>query len=373
LLPGGVWSKQDSSQAGAAAPSKAGAGGGNGRKTPARPERNDSSLVRTDANLRKITSMLPPAASGKGTASPTGSRAAAGHGVEAQEAIEYETVDREMTTCRLTSIRELRSAVREDMHQDLTEIFGTHTFVGIVDDCRRLAAIQAGVKLYLVDYGRVCFEYFYQLGLTDFGNFGFIRFSPPLDLRELIAIGAELELKDDGSTPLGDDDDVSVSDVVKLVAEQLIERREMLLEYFSMEISPTGELLSIPLLIKGYTPAILKLPKFLVRLGPNVDWESEKGCFETFIKELATFYVPEPLSPAPSECGDVEDQSNPGGNSRDKTDPETRARQDHVHRAVEHVLFPAFKARLVATKSLAQGAVLEVANLKGLYRVFERC
>ena len=373
LLPGGVWLKQDSSQAGAAAPSKAGAGGGNGRQNPARPERNDSSLVRTDANLRKITSMLPPAASGKGTASPTGSRAAAGKGVEAQEAVEYETVHREMTTCRLTSIRELRGAVREDMHQDLTEIFGTHTFVGIVDDCRRLAAIQAGVKLYLVDYGRVCFEYFYQLGLTDFGNFGFIRFSPPLDLRELIAIGAELELKDDGSTPLGDEDDVSVSDVVKLVAEQLIERREMLLEYFSMEISPTGELLSIPLLVKGYTPAILKLPKFLVRLGPNVDWESEKGCFETFIKELATFYVPEPLSPVPSEGGGDEDQSSPEGSSRGKTDAETRARRDHVHRAVEHVLFPAFKARLVATKSLAQGAVLEVANLKGLYRVFERC
>ena len=36
---------------------------------------------------------------------------------------------------------------------ELTELFANHTFVGIVDGWRRLAAIQHGVKLYLVDYG----------------------------------------------------------------------------------------------------------------------------------------------------------------------------------------------------------------------------
>jgi DNA mismatch repair protein MLH1 len=39
---------------------------------------------------------------------------------------------------------------------------------------------------------------------------------------------------------------------------------------------------------------------------------------------------------------------------------------------LEHVLFPAFRSRIVATDSLLKGTV-EVANLKGLYRVFERC
>ena len=48
------------------------------------------------------------------------------------------------------------------------------------------------------------------------------------------------------------------------------------------------------------------------------------------------------------------------------------ARRKHVARALEMVLFPAFKARLVATRSMLK-AVIEVANLKGLYRVFERC
>jgi DNA mismatch repair protein MLH1 len=43
-----------------------------------------------------------------------------------------------------------------------------------------------------------------------------------------------------------------------------------------------------------------------------------------------------------------------------------------VREAIEHVIFPACKARLVATKGLLRG-VMEIANLKGLYRVFERC
>src|SRR5271156_2171821 len=42
-----------------------------------------------------------------------------------------------------------------DLMIELTELFANHTFVGIVDGYRRLAAVQHGVKLYLVDYGAV--------------------------------------------------------------------------------------------------------------------------------------------------------------------------------------------------------------------------
>jgi DNA mismatch repair protein MLH1 len=132
----------------------------------------------------------------------------------------------------------------------------------------------------------------------------------------------------------------------------------MLSEYFTLEISEEGELLSIPLLVKGYMPSIAKLPNFLLRLGPHIDWQSEGGCFQSFLRELASFYVPEALPhSATAPGGDLEDISS---------------RRDELHRAVENTLFPAFKARLVATKSLLKGTI-EVANLKGLYRVFERC
>ncbi|KAI0199239.1 histidine kinase-like ATPase [Astrocystis sublimbata] len=323
----------------------------NPRRTPARAENN---LVRTDASLRKITSMFTVAGKDPGSAA-----AAEGSANNASLEPEYETTDRESVNCRLTSIRDLRTTVRDDMHHELTEIIANHTFVGIVDEKRRLAAIQSGVKLFLIDYGRACAEYFYQVGLTDFGNFGVIKFQPPLDLREVLNIAAEQEKLADGV----EDDDFDVAEVVERVSEQIIERREMLLEYFSLEVSPVGELLSIPLLIKGYTPSMAKLPQFLLRLGPYVNWTDEKLCFESFLRELATFYVPEQLPALPGNEQVVEED----------VPEEIKARRAHVRRALEHVFFPAFKARLVATKSFMKGGVLELANLKGLYRVFERC
>ena len=44
----------------------------------------------------------------------------------------------------------------------------------------------------------------------------------------------------------------------------------MLAEYFSLEISESGLLESIPLLLKDYVPNLDRLPEFLVRLGPQV-------------------------------------------------------------------------------------------------------
>ncbi|KAM0197595.1 hypothetical protein ACHAPA_002753 [Fusarium lateritium] len=327
------------------------------RRTPASKKRRYSNdLVRTDTAERKITSMFARA----GPSESTGSIEHPADATTVPEALEYETVDRELVQCRLNSVKQLREEVREDIHHDLTEIFANHTFVGVVDEQRRLAAIQGDVKLYLIDYGRTCYEYFYQLGLTDFGNFGTIKFSPSLDLRELLRMAAEMEK----NTITSPDEEFDVETLVDRVADQIIERREMLLEYFSLEISPAGELISLPLLIKGYTPPLVKLPRFLLRLGPSVDWTEEKACFDSFIREMATFYVPEQLPTLP---GDAESLCE------EKISDEMRARRQHVRHAVEHVFFPAFKARLVATKSLMEDGVLEVANLKGLYRVFERC
>lgn len=357
LLPGADWASTQKPADEDDAPSSIARASA---KKTTRPYENN--LVRTDANLRKITSMFAPA-DGQPAAIGESSKAAAATAPDAQppEAIEYEINDREQKPCRLASVRELRAQVRDDMHHELTEVFATHTFVGIVDERRRLAAIQGGIKLYLVDYGRACSEYFYQVGLTDFGNFGVINFSPPLDLRVVLRIAAEHEKQKCFS---GGEDDFDVEEVVELVSEQLIERREMLLEYFSLDISPAGELISIPLLVKGYTPSMAKLPQFLLRLGPHVDWTEEKACFGSFLRELASFYAPEMLPPSPGNAEEA---------TAEQVDEELRARRKHVRWAIEHVFFPAFKARLVATNALMKGGVLEVANLKGLYRVFERC
>lgn len=302
----------------------------------------ENNLVRTDAKTRKITAMLPQTQS---AGSP--SREMASDGVE------YEYTDKEPTLCRLTTVKDLRASVRENMHNELTDVFANHTFVGIVDTSKRIAAIQGGVKLFLVDYGMIAAEYFYQLGLTDFGNFGSIRFDPPLALRDLLEMGlAQTKAAEPGNVAFDWDH------VVPAVMDQLISRRDMLAEYFALEFSADGELLAIPLLVKGYMPSMAKLPNFLLRLGPHVDWQDELGCFQSFLRELASFYAPEALPAAPTSA------------SEDHPDITTRRQQ--LERSIENVLFPAFKARIVATKALLKGTV-EVSNLRTLYRVFERC
>ncbi|KAG5927519.1 hypothetical protein E4U42_002162 [Claviceps africana] len=336
--------------------------------------RNSNDLVRTDTYARKITTMFPRAETGQSSAENATMK---DEPLALPENIDYEIMeDRETTIYKLNSLKELRKEVCQDIHQDLTEIFSTHTFVGIVDESRRLAAMQGGVKLFLVDYGHACFEYFYQLGLDDFGNFGVIRFSPALDLRHLLRMAAEAEQKALDAS----DDDFPLETIVDRVANQLIERREMLHEYFSLEVSPAGQLISIPLMVKGYTPPLAKLPRFLLRLGPNVDWTEEKACFETFLRELATFYVPEQLPVAPAPGCHTDNDHGSGGDSISHDGQEevlvpedVKKRRQHVRWAVENIFFPAFKSKLVATKSLLNGGILEVANLKGLYRVFERC
>ena len=331
------------------------------RQTPAKPYENN--LVRTDPNLRKITSMLEPA-------TPLSTSANISQPTTGPQ---YLLSPRPRTECRLTTIKHLRAAVRASMHATLTETFASHTYVGLVDPLRRITAIQSGVKLFLVDYGLVSQEYFYQLGLADFGNFGSITFEEPLSIHALIALGVEHE-----KTHADDDDEEGVewATVPDLVTRQLVERRDMLREYFNFDISAAGELLTIPLLLKGYTPSVAKLPRFLMRLGPCVDWEDEGGCFDTFLRELASFYVPEQLPPYPSRnaASGVERQGDGGDTSMgdEGEDEMIVQKRAELERVLEHVLFPALRARLVATKGLLKG-VVEVADLKGLYRVFERC
>ncbi|KAH7398300.1 histidine kinase-like ATPase [Pyrenochaeta sp. MPI-SDFR-AT-0127] len=313
---------------------------------------NENNLVRTDASARKITSMLQPQRSVE-------------EGDNEDDEVDYEHTEKQPMACRLTSVKELRAEVRDAMHNDLTDIISTHTFVGVVDEQKRIAAIQGGVKLFLVDYGMLCNEYFYQVGLTDFANYGSIRFNPPLPLSDLLKVAAEQEKQNAGDAA----DEVDWDEVVETSRNHLIGKAALLGEYFSMEITAEGELRSIPLLMKDYTPSMAKLPQFLLRLGPYVDWESEKGCFQTLLRELASFYVPESLPPEPSAIGDDV------GKGKQKTveeDPEIALRRKKLRRAIEYAIFPACKARLVATQGLLKG-VMEVANLKGLYRVFERC
>ncbi|KAJ5893555.1 hypothetical protein N7495_005246 [Penicillium taxi] len=334
-------------------------------KTPATVKKPyENNLVRTDSKVRKITSMLTPVA----ISSPSlnGLNKSGNAEPIPDDGLQYETTDRQPLRIALSSVKNLRSIVRTTMHNTLTEMFASHTYVGVVDEQRRLAAIQSGIKLYLVDYGLACNEFFYQVGLTDFGNFGTIKLEPPPKLVDLLQIGAEAEQQNHNCN---DKEAENIfSDAAEIVARTLIERREMLDEYFSLKVSADGELLTIPLLLKGYVPSLAKLPRFLLRLGPYVEWSNEEDCFHTFLRELAAFYTPEQLPVSPSKSAE---SSNPDVPAIEE-DVFIVTRRAQMIRMLEYDVFPALRARLVATSRMLRG-VVEVADLKGLYRVFERC
>ncbi|KAJ7599268.1 hypothetical protein C8J56DRAFT_185991 [Mycena floridula] len=259
--------------------------------------------------------------------------------------------------CFLTSVKNLRAAVEKGKHRNLTQILSEHTFVGIVDLERSLSLIQHSTKLYLVNHATFAEELFYQIALRQFGDMPKIKLQPAPSLKRLVEIAVEAE-----DIPPDRDGKVSLSkpEIVKRIIDILMNRRDMLLEYFSLNISATGHVESIPMLLRGYTPNLDKLPCFLMRLGPQVDWTSEVECFDTFLRELAYFYVPGPLtvsSPIDSEDKALREQ-------------EIKSERWQVH----HVLFPAFRRYLCAPKSLLDGtSIVQVANLPDLYKVFERC
>jgi len=189
-------------------------------------------------------------------------------------------------------------------------------------------------------------ELFYQLGLKQFGNMSRFKLSPPPSLKAMVKLAVDAE---EGTSQSR----FSKEQIVEMIVSAVISRREMLQEYFSLGISDDGLVEYLPLLLRGYTPNLDKLPLFLMRLGPQVNWTSERECFETFLRELALFYVPGPLI----------------SQSADNNPDEEKAERWQI----EHVLFPSFRRYLRPPKTLLDQDIVQVANLPDLYRVFERC
>ncbi|KAF9068865.1 histidine kinase-like ATPase [Rhodocollybia butyracea] len=295
--------------------------------------------VRTSLQDRTLDSMFPvanPSTIGTGSANASGS----------QSPSRYREVKE--SECFLTSVKSLRKQIIKGKHKLLTEILEKHTFVGIVDVDRSLSLIQYSTKLYLVNHGTLAEELFYQLGLRQFGDFSRLKLEPPPSLRDLITIAVDAE-------EISDDTTLSKPDIVERIVEILQSKRAMLAEYFSLTISKDGLVESLPLLLRDYTPNLDKLPLFLMRLGPQVNWTSESECFELFLRELAYFYVPGPI------LGDISllDAESAGGKAE--------------RWQIQHILFPAMRRYLAAPKSLLDVDVVQVASLPDLYKVFERC
>ncbi|CCH59753.1 hypothetical protein TBLA_0B09360 [Henningerozyma blattae CBS 6284] len=286
----------------------------------------------------------------------------------------YSVVPKERVNVNLTSIKQLRENVDASTHQELTNIFANLTYVGIIDQERRLAAIQHDLKLFLVDYAALTNELFYQIGLTDFANFGIFELTN--------SVNDEIKSEDNHIyliELLKFFKDTPIEKKVKIIS-QLWMMREMLDEYFSIRIGctiPDFEeeeeedkdfpfesiyIKSVPLLLKGYIPPLSKLPFFIYRLGTRVVWDEESNCLDGILKQIALLYIPEVI--------EKKDPEDPNTSEADKI--QYISKTGEMASVLEHTIFPCVKRRFLAPTTLLKD-VVEIANLPGLYKVFERC
>ncbi|CAN3359080.1 DNA mismatch repair protein Mlh1p [Diutina catenulata] len=228
------------------------------------------------------------------------------------------------TELDLASVDELRQEVVDGVSRALTTAFSNSVYIGVVDPWKRLACFQYDVKLFLFDYAAVLTQLFYQICLEDVANLGTYELSPPVPLAAILE-------------PMAGED-VPLADVIANITAMA----PMFAEYFNLGLD-NGAVTSLPMLLEQVAPSPAKLPRFFYRLG-LVDYSDEKTCLRQIMRQVALMYLP-----APSH----------------EVDPELNA-------LMENVLFPALRSRLLAPKSLS-GDIIEVADLPGLYRVFERC
>ena len=304
---------------------------------------------------------------------------------------------RDRVDVRLRSVRALRDQIEANAHEALTQVFSDHMYIGIVDFQRRLCAFQQGVRMFIVDYGVLSQELFYQAAIADFSNFGTLSLEVEgsgsdeadsdevsgISIYELLKIvNEELPLDNAEATRMTDND-------IDTFLEQLWDMRQMFQEYFSITftkqsndtvvvteegISKSGNsnrdlrLTTLPMLIKGYIPPFSKLPSFLRTLASEVSWDSEQDCLNDVAKALSKFYTPEPvLTKAPRNFDEESEDEN-----NKEEDDDNLQRQHEISEYVERLIFPAIKSRLLAPKWMVEH-VVEIANLPGLYKVFERC
>lgn len=267
--------------------------------------------------------------------------------------IEYQVTDKERVVVNFGSILDLKEEVKSQLHRPLTNIFNNSVYVGIVDETKRLCCFQYDVKLFLCDYAAVLNEFYYQMALSEFMNYGIYQLDEPVLIEDIL-----------GPIYKHHGDLVPIQNI----KEKFIEMREMFKEYFEigLEINEDDQLIlvSLPLIMRDIIPSLSKLPFFIYRLGSseNINFQDEKLTFQSILKEIALLYIPESIS---------SDDDNSETNANELKSLNNNKR-DQLNNQLEHLVFPMIKRRFLATKNLLRD-VVQIADLPGLYKVFERC
>ncbi|KAG9510751.1 Histone deacetylase 6, partial [Fragariocoptes setiger] len=238
---------------------------------------------------------------------------------------------------KLKSVLQLRSLVTTDIDKPFTNFLRESSYVGTFSSTQTL--VQRSTKLYVIDFELISSEIYYQVYLFNFGDFDRFRIDfCNVNLDGLISFYFSFAAKHD-------------IDVSKMryktpasVMKILLSHKEMLSDYFSLDIEESG-VKSLPVLVHNYSPNLTYLPKFLVETANRVNWSNEIDCFRTFGRVLADFYAQPPC------CLYRE------------------ADRKRWHQMIERILFPFIKQYLhVPMHLFDSGCFKKVADTEDLYK-----
>lgn len=285
-------------------------------------------------------------------------------GINSSLDLQYQMSDRKRMKVNLESILSLRKETTDKVHKPLTNIFNNSSYIGIIDELRRLCCFQFDVKLFMCDYSAVLYEFFYQVALSEFCNYGGITLSETLSLDELLeplyisALNVDKKLQ-------------KKTDVIL----KIMNMKDMFMEYFQINFSYDADgkasILALPMLLKNVKPYLSKLPYFIYRLGSRIDYENERECLKGILREISLLYVPESISNEFTQV-DTTGTSDEQEHTQEYEKQKNVVKRNELDHVLEHALFPALKQRFLATENML-GAVVQIADLPGLYKVFERC
>lgn len=249
----------------------------------------------------------------------------------------------------MTAVQSLES----NSHRQLEGVLSGSTFVGFVDAA--FVLLQHQTHLYLCNLRVLCEELFRQQVFMRFSNFDRVELRPPLPIRELLERASRLvctQRSGASTAPLW---------TPAACVDALMRMREMLAEYFALELTPDGALAALPQLVDGHVPDLAYLPLFLYYLASEVNWQLESECFHGVARQLARFYVPR--LPAAST-----------GDAPPALDAVPEEQRKAYEGCLQRVLLPAVKSLLYPPRTYSNdGTFVQIASLETLYKVFERC
>ena len=177
----------------------------------------------------------------------------------------------------------------------LNELVSQCRFVGLIDNERTM--VQHKNHLWVIQHSLLSRELIFQNFFNRFGKFNKIFIRPKTPIFDIVHMSLQVEpnlLEDFMRSELfsADGEFVQQRKVERsninlvAVAQQIVTalcgdetKRQMFLEYFSMQIEEPGILSSLPEIVDNYIPPLEKLGEFFIQLVTKVNWNDEKPCF----------------------------------------------------------------------------------------------